>query len=37
VGWNTLNTDGASKGNPEPAGGGGVLKGDRGNGNGVLR
>ena len=29
-GWSILNTDGASKGNPGPAGCGGVLRGDRG-------
>ena len=29
-GWVVFNTDGASKGNPGSAGGGGVLRGDRG-------
>ena len=29
-GWITLNTDGAAKGNPGPAGAGGVLRGDQG-------
>lgn len=29
-GWILLNTDGASKGNPGPAGGGGVFRGFRG-------
>ena len=30
AGWKVLNTDGASKGNPGTAGGGGVIRGDRG-------
>ena len=29
-GWASLNTDGAAKGNPGPAGAGGVIRGDRG-------
>ncbi|KAJ8436976.1 hypothetical protein Cgig2_012263 [Carnegiea gigantea] len=29
MGWVTVNTDGASKGNPGHAGGGGVIRGDR--------
>jgi len=30
AGWKVLNTDGAAKGNPGIAGGGGVLRGDQG-------
>ena len=30
AGWVILNTDGAAKGNPGPAGAGGVIRGDKG-------
>jgi len=36
AGWHILNTDGSSKGNPRPAGDGGVLRGDKGDGSGAL-